>query len=71
MVLTSPFLSHNQQHQSINSTLRINSEKAVKHWRQSCGGPGIIIPTFWQCVGPNVHRPPLFSATLLYMACNP
>ena len=27
--------------------------------------------TFWHCGDPYGHGPPLFSVTLLYMACNP
>ena len=31
-------------------------------------GPGVLTPSLFGSGGPNVHRPPLFSAMLLYIA---
>ena len=46
----------------------------IKQYIISGGDPVVVLgpdPRFLSVWGQNVHRPPLFSAMLLYMACNP
>jgi len=45
----------------------VTLEATPIQWRRSCGGPGVLTPTFWQWGVQMYADPSLFTAVLLYV----